>query len=79
MTRKQGMVLLDELISKISTFVGAISKLPPNSRAIMNKIAEITKNGVFDTEAFAELVDSIANCLPQLPPKKLRTLPSQAG
>src|SRR6266446_5471048 len=29
-TRKQGMVLLDELISKFSTFVGAISKLPPN-------------------------------------------------
>jgi hypothetical protein len=47
--RKQGMVLLDELISKISTFVGAISKLPPNSKAILNKkIAEITKNGVFD-------------------------------
>ena len=48
-TRKQGMVLLDELISKFSTFVGAISKLPPNSKAILNKkIAEITKNGVFD-------------------------------
>jgi hypothetical protein len=72
MIRKQGMVLLDELIAKFSTFVDAISKLPPNSKAILNqRIAGITKNGGFDTEVFAELLDSVADCLPQLSPKKL--------
>jgi hypothetical protein len=72
MVRKQGTVVLDKLISKFRSFVHAISKLPPNSKAVLNKrIAGITKNGVFDTEVFAELVDSIADCLPQLSPKKL--------
>ena len=72
MLRKQRLVLLDELISKFSTFVDAISKLPPNSKAILNKrMAGITKNGVFDTEVINELVDSVAECLPQLSPKKL--------
>jgi hypothetical protein len=72
MLRKQRLVLLDELISKFSAFVDAISKLPPNSKAILNKrMAGITKNGVFDTEVINELVDSVAECLPQLSPKKL--------
>jgi hypothetical protein len=71
LVRKEGGVLLDELISKLDHFVETISKLPPSSKSIINeRIARITKIGVFDTEVLMELADCIANCLPQLSPKK---------
>jgi hypothetical protein len=70
--REQGVDLINELISKLSTFADAISKLPPNAKSTLNRrIADITRSGVFDTEVFIEVVDCLAACLPQLSPKKL--------
>ena len=70
--RERGRDLIDELNSRLNAFVGAISKLPPNSKSTLNRrVADIMMSGVFDTEVFIELIDCLAACLPQLSPKKL--------
>jgi hypothetical protein len=63
---------VDELISIFERLTDAISKLPPSAKAKLNvRMAEVTKEGVADTEIFIELMNCVGACLPELSPEKL--------
>jgi hypothetical protein len=62
---------IDELISIFENLTVAISKLPPIAKSTLNaRMADVTKEGIFDTEIFIELVNCVAACLSELSPKK---------
>jgi hypothetical protein len=62
---------IGELISIFENLTGAISKLPPSAKSKLNvRMADVTREGIFDTEIFRGLVNCVAGCLTELSPKK---------
>ena len=63
---------LDELILKTEGLGEAISALPPSSKGRLNRTtAHLVKEGIFDADIFADLINLLLDVLPDLlPPKK---------
>jgi hypothetical protein len=62
---------LDELILKTEGLGDAISALPPGSKGHLNrKTAHLVKDGIFDADMFVDLIDLLADSLPDLSPQK---------
>jgi hypothetical protein len=59
------------LIKIFKNLNGAILELPPSAKSIINaRMADVIKEGKFDTEIFIELVNCVAACLPELSPQR---------
>ena len=63
---------LDELILKTEVLGETISELSPSSKGRLNgTTAHLMKDGIFDTDIFADLINLLLDVLPDLlPPKK---------
>jgi hypothetical protein len=62
---------INELILIFEKLTAAISELPPIAKSTLNvRMADITKEGIFDSEIFIELTNCVAACLPELSPQK---------
>ncbi len=68
----QSNATLDQLIRNLQALVEAIARLPPTSKGQLNKrvFAQIDQ-APFDSEAFADIIETIAQVLSEIGPRRL--------
>jgi hypothetical protein len=68
----QSLTTLDRLIRDLRQLSDAIARLPPNSKAELNKrVIDLIGQAQFDSETFIEIIERISAALPEIGPRRL--------